>query len=163
MRSERIAAISRFLITLEQNTAFTHSGQWFERTLDDSANRRLVLPQMFLAADSILQIYLNVVSGLQVYEKIIGRRVMENLPFIASENILMEAVNKGGDRQKLQAVCFDFFQQPVPNGQAGRSGVQDDAIAVAVPDFMHRPLRNELFQLPVLQFLRPGKRNMGYR
>jgi adenylosuccinate lyase len=101
MRSERIASLSRFIISMAQNPAYTAATQWMERTLDDSANKRLSIPQSFLAADAVLNIYLNVASGLVVQEKMIARHIDEQLPFMATENILMEAVQKGGDRQKL--------------------------------------------------------------
>ncbi len=101
MRSERIAALARWLITLAQNPALTASTQWFERTLDDSANRRLANGEGFLTADAILDLMINVTKGLVVQREVIARRVAEQLPFIASEEILMEAVTRGGDRQML--------------------------------------------------------------
>ncbi len=101
MRSERISALARFLISLPMNSAVTASTQWFERTLDDSANRRLVNAQAFLTADAILNIYLNVAESLVVYPKVIERRIREELPFMATETILMECVKAGGDRQEL--------------------------------------------------------------
>ena len=101
MRSERICALARFAITTAQSPAFTAATQWFERTLDDSANKRLALPQMFLAADAVLILYMNVMRGLVVYPKMIRRRIDLELPFMATENILMEAVKRGGDRQDL--------------------------------------------------------------
>jgi adenylosuccinate lyase len=101
MRSERMCGLARFLISLSSNTAYTAATQWMERTLDDSANRRLTLPQAFLAADAILRLYLNIVPGLVVYPEVIARHVAEELPFMASENILMAAVAAGGDRQDL--------------------------------------------------------------
>ena len=101
MRSERIASLSRHLMANAMNPVMTVSTQWFERTLDDSANRRLCLPEGFLVADSILDIMNNVVSGLVVYEKVILKHVMAELPFMATENIIMEAVKNGGDRQEL--------------------------------------------------------------
>ncbi|MDD2478869.1 MAG: adenylosuccinate lyase [Victivallaceae bacterium] len=101
MRSERVCSLSRYLMSLPINGAHTHSSQWFERTLDDSANRRLVLPEAFLTADIILSTVANVTSGLQVWPNVIARRVMEELPFMATENILMAAVKAGGDRQEL--------------------------------------------------------------
>jgi adenylosuccinate lyase len=104
MRSERITALSRYVINMAQNPAFTAATQWFERTLDDSANKRLSVPEAFLATDSILLIMENVVSGLVVNEKVIERRVTEELPFMATENIMMAAVKKGGDRQELHEV-----------------------------------------------------------
>ncbi|MFC1541152.1 adenylosuccinate lyase [Candidatus Latescibacterota bacterium] len=101
MRSERMNSIARFVISLESSPAFTEATQWFERTLDDSANKRLSIPQMFLGTDSVLGIAINVTSGLVVYPKVIRKRIDSELPFIASENIIMEAVKKGGDRQAL--------------------------------------------------------------
>ncbi|MCZ6634016.1 MAG: adenylosuccinate lyase [bacterium] len=101
MRSERICALARFVITTAGSPAFTAATQWFERTLDDSANKRLALPQMFLAVDAILILYMNIVRGLVVYPKMIRRHVDQELPFIATENIMMVAVKRGGDRQEL--------------------------------------------------------------
>ncbi|MEG2003620.1 MAG: adenylosuccinate lyase [Clostridia bacterium] len=101
MRCERISSLSRFVIINSLNPAFTAGTQWFERTLDDSANKRISVAEAFLAVDAILNIYINVSSSLVVYEKIISKRVMEKLPFMATENILMESVKRGGNRQKL--------------------------------------------------------------
>ena len=101
MRSERIASLSRFVISSSLSPAMTASTQWFERTLDDSANRRLVLPESFMAVDAILDIAANVSSGLVVYKEVIRQHVMAEIPFMATENIIMEAVKKGGDRQEL--------------------------------------------------------------
>jgi adenylosuccinate lyase len=101
MRSERITSLSRYVITSSLNPGFTASTQWFERTLDDSANRRIAIAEAFLGADAILNIYINVADGLVVYPKVINQRVMRELPFMATENIMMSAVKKGGDRQEL--------------------------------------------------------------
>ena len=101
MRSERITALSRYLMIDVLNPAFTAGTQWFERTLDDSANKRIAVAEAFLAADAILNIMLNATSGLVVYDKVIRQRVMKELPFMATENIMMQAVKKGGDRQQL--------------------------------------------------------------
>ncbi|HUM82248.1 MAG TPA: adenylosuccinate lyase [Lachnospiraceae bacterium] len=101
MRSERIASLSRYLICDAMNPAITSSVQWFERTLDDSANKRLSVPEGFLAADGVLDLVANVVDGLVVYPKVIRRHLMAELPFMATENILMDAVKAGGDRQEL--------------------------------------------------------------
>lgn len=101
MRSERISSLARYVICNSLNPAITASTQWFERTLDDSANKRICVPEAFLAIDGILQIYMNVVDGLVVYEKVIEQRIMSELPFMATETILMEGVKKGGDRQEL--------------------------------------------------------------
>ena len=101
MRSERIAPLSRYVIADALNPAITSATQWFERTLDDSANKRLSVPEGFLAVDGILDLCLNVVDGLVVYPKVIEKRLMSELPFMATENIMMDAVKKGGDRQEL--------------------------------------------------------------
>lgn len=102
MRSERIASLARFVISDLQNAAFTAAGQWLERTLDDSANRRLSIPEAFLAVDGILNLYINVATGMRVYPAVCKKHLDEELPFMASENILMYCVkNKGGDRQEL--------------------------------------------------------------
>lgn len=101
MRSERICALARYVIADSVNPAFTAGTQWFERTLDDSANKRIAVAEAFLAVDAILNIYMNVTSGLVVYDKVVYRRVMEKLPFMATENIMMKSVKKGGNRQEL--------------------------------------------------------------
>jgi adenylosuccinate lyase len=101
MRCERVTALSRFLISLSSSPQMTAAEQWLERTLDDSANRRIVIPEAFLAADGILEILINVTSGLVVYPKVIAARIDSELPFMATENILMAAVKAGGDRQKI--------------------------------------------------------------
>lgn len=101
MRSERIASLARYVMVDALNPAMTSSTQWFERTLDDSANKRLSVPEAFLAIDGILDLYLNVVDGLVVYPKVIEKRLMAELPFMATENIMMDAVKAGGDRQEL--------------------------------------------------------------
>lgn len=101
MRSERIASLSRFVICDMLNPCITASTQWFERTLDDSANKRLSVAEGFLAIDAVLELYINVVDGLVVYPKMIEKHLMSELPFMATENIMMSAVKKGGDRQEL--------------------------------------------------------------
>ena len=101
MRSERIASLSRYIIADIQNTAMTSGAQWFERTLDDSANKRLSVPEAFLAADAVLELCINVADGLVVYPKMIEKHLRDELPFMATENIMMETVKKGGDRQEL--------------------------------------------------------------
>ena len=101
MRSERIASLSRYVMIDALNPAITSATQWFERTLDDSANKRLSIPEGFLAIDGILDLCLNVVDGLVVYEKVIYKHMMSELPFMATENIMMDAVKAGGDRQEL--------------------------------------------------------------
>ena len=101
MRSERIASLSRYVMADMLNPAITAATQWFERTLDDSANKRMSIPEGFLAIDGILDLYMNVVDGLVVYPKVIEQRLMSELPFMATENIMMDAVKAGGDRQEL--------------------------------------------------------------
>ena len=101
MRSERLTSLARYIISLSSSPVMTASEQWFERTLDDSANKRLSIPEAFLAADASLILALNICEGLVVYPSIISKHVREELPFMATENILMEAVKKGGDRQQL--------------------------------------------------------------
>lgn len=101
MKSERIASLARYVITDTQNTAFTAATQWFERTLDDSANKRLSVPEAFLCIDAILNIYLDICDGLVVYPNMIKRHLEEELPFMCTENIMMEAVKRGGDRQTI--------------------------------------------------------------
>ena len=101
MRSERIASLSRYVMSNIMSASMTASTQWFERTLDDSANRRLILPESFMAVDAVLDIAVNVCSGLVVYKEVIRKHVMSEIPFMATENIIMESVKKGGDRQEL--------------------------------------------------------------
>lgn len=101
MRSERIGSLSRYVIVDALNPAITAATQWFERTLDDSANKRISIPEAFLAVDAILNLYINVVDGLVVYPKVIRQQFMREIPFMATENIMMDAVKRGGDRQEL--------------------------------------------------------------
>ena len=104
MRSERICSLARYLMADAANASMTAASQWMERTLDDSANRRISMPEGFLCADAILRLAQNVTNGLQVNKKIVERTVMEYLPFIATENLMMEAVKRGGDRQELHEI-----------------------------------------------------------
>ncbi len=123
MRCERMAALSRFLIANQQNAAMTAAEQWLERTLDDSANRRIAIAEGFLAVDGLLTLYHNVASGLVVYPRMMHRHLMEELPFMATENILMDAVKMGGDRQDLherirvhaQAAAHEIKMEGKPN------------------------------------------------
>lgn len=101
MRSERIGSLARYIIADSVNPAITAATQWFERTLDDSANKRISIPEAFLAADAVLGLYINVVDGLVVYPKVIEKHFMAEIPFMATENIMMDAVKRGGDRQEL--------------------------------------------------------------
>lgn len=123
MRSERMAALSRYVIVTLLNSSITASNQWFERTLDDSANRRIVIPEMFLATDAILNLYINIASGLKVNEKVIVKNVKRELPFMATEKILMAAVKKGGDRQELHEAIRVYSlkaAEEVKNGEDNR-------------------------------------------
>ncbi len=120
MRSERICSLSRYLMADGINAAMTASTQWLERTLDDSANRRISMPEGFLCADAILRLSQNVTDGLRVNEKIVAKTVNEYLPFIATENLLMEAVKKGGDRQKVHEIirqCSMRATEEMKNGK----------------------------------------------
>ena len=136
MRSERICALSRYVMSLQSSTANTLATQWMERTLDDSANRRLVLPQSFLAIDSVLILLQNVCAGLVTYPKVIAKNLNDELPFMATENILMAAVAAGGDRQDLherirqhsQDAAAEVKQQGQANDLLDRLA-QDEAFA----------------------------------
>lgn len=101
MRSERMGSLARYIIVTALNPAITSSTQWFERTLDDSSNKRISVPEAFLALDGVLKLYANITENMVVYKKVIESRVLSELPFMATENIMMEAVKKGGDRQEL--------------------------------------------------------------
>ncbi len=111
MRSERMASLADFVMSDMMNPAFVASTQWFERTLDDSANKRMSIPEAFLAVDGILDLYMNIVDGLVVYEKVIHKHLMAELPFMATENIMMDAVKMGGDRQELHERIRELSMQ----------------------------------------------------
>lgn len=111
MRSERISSLAKYVISLAQNPSLIHATQWFERTLDDSANKRMSIPEAFLSVDAMLEIAINICSDLVVYEKTIEKHVWEELPFMATENILMEAVKSGGDRQELHEIIRQHSQK----------------------------------------------------
>ncbi|MCR5357706.1 MAG: adenylosuccinate lyase [Lachnospiraceae bacterium] len=115
MRSERIASLSRYVMIDALNPAITSATQWFERTLDDSANKRLSIPEAFLATDGVLDLCLNVVDGLVVYEKVIDRHLRSELPFMATENIMMDAVKAGGDRQELHERIRELSMEAARN------------------------------------------------
>ena len=104
MRSERLGSLARIVIVNSMNPAITASTQWFERTLDDSANKRISVPEAFLALDGVLNLYINITGNLVVYDKVIASHVNSELPFMATENIMMESVKKGGDRQELHEI-----------------------------------------------------------
>lgn len=126
MRSERIASLSRFIMSNEANMANTASTQWLERTLDDSAIKRLSIPQGFLAADAILGIAINIFNGMVVNEKVIEKHILEELPFMATENIIMEAVKRGGNRQELHEEIRVLSMQAAE--QVKKLGKQNDLI-----------------------------------
>lgn len=126
MRSERISSLSRFVISTAINPAQTSATQWFERTLDDSANKRISIPQSFLAIDAILDLYINVSGGLVVYPKVIEKRIMSELPFMATENIMMNAVKKGGDRQELHEKIRTYSMEA--GRQVKEFGLENDLI-----------------------------------
>ncbi|MCQ4864213.1 adenylosuccinate lyase [Pseudoflavonifractor phocaeensis] len=142
MRCERICALSRYVMADAVNPAVTAASQWFERTLDDSANKRLSVPEAFLAVDAILNLYANVASGLVVHEKVIEKHVLEELPFMASENILMDAVKRGGNRQDLHE------RIRVHSLEAGRNvkdlGLPNNLIDLIAGDPMFGMSREEL-------------------
>ena len=119
MRSERICSLSRYLMSLQANPASTASLQWLERTLDDSANRRITMPEGFLCADAILRLAANVVNGLRVNEQVIDRTLRDYLPFIATENLMMEAVKRGGDRQALHEIIRKESMKATQNVKNG--------------------------------------------
>ncbi len=137
MRSERICALARYVIQDAVNPAMTAATQWFERTLDDSANKRIAVAEAFLAVDAILEIYINVTAGLVVYDRVVRRRVDEKLPFMATENIMMEAVKRGGNRQVLHEALREHSHAAARKVKL--EGGQNDLI--------ERILADELFPL----------------
>jgi len=142
MRCERIGSIARYIIVNSLNPAITASTQWFERTLDDSANKRISVAEAFLGVDAVLNIYINVTSGLVVYPKVIEKHVLEELPFMATENILMEAGKRGGDRQELHEKIRTYSME------AGRmvkvEGKENDLITRIASDAVFGLDKNEL-------------------
>lgn len=142
MRCERICSLARYVIADATNPAYTAATQWFERTLDDSANKRISVPEAFLAVDAILNIYENVASGLVVHEKVIEKHILEELPFMASENIMMDAVKRGGDRQQLHE------RIRVLSMEAGRNvkelGLTNNLIDLIAADELFQLNREEL-------------------
>ena len=142
MRSERICALSRYVIQDAVNPAMTAAIQWFERTLDDSANKRIAVAEAFLAVDAILEIYINVTAGLVVYERVVRRRVMEKLPFMATENVMMEAVKRGGDRQELHEALRTHSHAAA--ARVKLEGGQNDLIDRIVADPLFPLTREEI-------------------
>ena len=145
MRSERICALARYLMVDVLNPAFTAGTQWFERTLDDSANRRLSLPEAFLAVDAVLELYANIAGGMVVYPKMIARHIAENLPFMATENILMEGVRLGGDRQELHEHIRVHSQEAA--ARMKRDGLDNDLLERIAGDSAFPMGHEELTQL----------------
>ena len=132
MRSERIASLSRYVMIDALNPAITSATQWFERTLDDSANKRLSIPEAFLAVDGILDLCLNVVDGLVVYDKVITKRLMSELPFMATENIMMDAVKMGGNRQELHEKIRELSMEAGANVK--REGKENNLLELIAGD-----------------------------
>ena len=138
MRCERIGALSRYVISLPVNSALTASTQWFERTLDDSANRRIVNAQAFLSVDAILNIYMNVAENLVVYEKVIAKHIRAELPFMATENIMMECVKAGGNRQELHERIRVLSMEAGKNVKV--EGGENNLIELIKQDEMFKPV-----------------------
>lgn len=151
MRSERMCSLARFVISLPVNSAVTAGTQWLERTLDDSANRRIVNAQAFLALDGILNIYLNVTQGLVVYEKVIEKHIQAELPFMATENIIMECVKAGGNRQELheriRVLSMQAAQNVKENGEENNllELIEKDSHFTAVHGKLHEILDTKKF------------------
>ena len=143
MRSERIASLSRYVITDALNPAITSSVQWFERTLDDSANKRLSIPEGFLAIDGILDLCMNVVDGLVVYPKVILKHMMAELPFMATENIMMDAVKAGGDRQELHERIRELSM--IAGKHVKEEGRDNDLLDLIAADEMFHLTKEESF------------------
>lgn len=142
MRSERMGSLARYVISLPMNTAVTASTQWFERTLDDSANRRIVIAQAFLALDGILNIYLNVSENLVVYDKVIAKHIAAELPFMATENIMMECVKAGGNRQELHERIRVLSMEAGKNVKV--NGLDNNLIELIKADDMFAAVRDKL-------------------
>ena len=145
MRSERMGSLARYMLSLPLNCAVTASTQWFERTLDDSANRRIVLAQAFLTVDAILNIYLNVAENLVVYEKVIQKHIAAELPFMATENIMMECVKAGGNRQELHERIRELSMEAARNVKM--EGGDNDLIERIKKDEMFRAVHGRLGEI----------------
>lgn len=145
MRSERIASLANYVITAALNPALTSSTQWFERTLDDSANKRISVPEAFLAVDGILDLCLNVSDGLKVYEKVIEKRLMSELPFMATENIIMDGVKKGGDRQELHEKIRELSMLAGKNVK--EEGLENNLLELIAAEPMFQVTLEELKQV----------------
>ena len=145
MRSERIASLSRYIMIDALNPAITAASQWFERTLDDSANKRLSIPEAFLACDGVLDLCMNVADGLVVYEKVIYKQLMSELPFMATENILMDAVKNGGDRQELHEEIRRLSMEAGANVKA--KGLDNNLLELIAGDDKFNISREKLEEL----------------
>ncbi|PKM55171.1 Adenylosuccinate lyase [Petrocella atlantisensis] len=145
MRTERISSLARHVICNALNPAITASTQWFERTLDDSANKRLAIPEAFLAVDAILEIFMNVVDGLVVYPKVIRNRVMSELPFMATEIIMMEGVKRGGDRQELHELIRTHSMEA--GKQVKMEGKPNDLIERILADSQFKMTEEEIYAI----------------
>lgn len=145
MRSERCCALARHLITLFMNAAHTHASQWLERTLDDSANRRLTLSESFLTADAMLLTLLNISQGMVVYPKVIERHIRDELPFMSTENIIMAMVKKGADRQECHEKIRVLSHEA--GAQVKQHGKDNDLIQRVQADSYFAPIMNELDEL----------------
>lgn len=142
MRSERICSLARYVMTDVMNPAMTSGTQWFERSLDDSANKRLSIPEGFLAIDGILDLLMNVTNGLQVYPKVIEKHLKEELPFMATETILMDEVKKGGDRQELHERIRELSMQA--GKRVKEEGLDNNLLDLIAEDEMFHVTREEL-------------------
>ncbi len=145
MRSERIGGLARYVLSLPVNSAITASTQWFERTLDDSSNRRIVNAQAFLATDAILNIYMNVAENLVVYEKVIEKHIRAELPFMATENIMMECVKAGGNRQELHEKIRVLSMQAGANVKM--EGKENNLIELIKQDEAFKPVWDKLDEM----------------
>lgn len=145
MRSERMGSLARYVVSLPMNAAITASTQWFERTLDDSANRRIVIAQAFLALDGILNIYMNVSENLVVYDKVIAKHIAAELPFMATENIIMECVKAGGDRQDLHERIRVLSMEAGKNVKV--NGLDNNLIELIKADKMFAPVHEKLDEI----------------
>ena len=142
MRSERLCSLARYVMTMPTNAAFTAATQWFERTLDDSANKRISVAQSFLAIDGVLRLYMNITENLVVYDKVIEKHVREELPFMATENIIMECVKAGGDRQVLHGGIRDNSMKAAENVK--KYGKENNLIQLIAEDPLFAAVKDNL-------------------
>ena len=145
MRSERLGSLARIVIVNSMNPAITASTQWFERTLDDSANKRISVPEAFLALDGVLNLYINITENLVVYDKVIASHVNNELPFMATENIMMESVKKGGDRQELHEIIREHSMAAAQ--RVKRDGLNNDLIERIIIDDRFNLSKEEIINI----------------